>query len=225
MITAVVFDADETLVDLRPAVESALLAVLREAGRRGAAGLSLADLRADWVASFTTMAAEPVRDIRRAALAASLGRCGLDAHTDDLAAIFFTQRYAHSRPFAAALPMLAALRGRYLLGYATNGNSEAERCGLGGEFAFELYPFGAGGLPKKPHPRFYAAIVEAVGAPAASIVHIGDNIHHDVAGPQAAGMRAVWFNPGGLPAPEGVTPDAQVRDLAEIPDVLARLEQ
>ncbi len=222
MLTTVVFDADHTLVDLRPAVEGALRAVLGEARRLGAAGLTLADLQADWLASFAAMAAEPVQQIRRASLAASLARCGLDAHTDDMLTLFYARRFELSRPFPSALPMLAALRGRYTLGLASNGNSQAARCGLGGQFAFELYAH-RGGLPKKPDPAFYAAIVAASGAPAASIVHIGDNVEHDVVGPQAAGFRGVWLNPADLPVPGGVTPDAQVRDLAEIPGVLARM--
>jgi hypothetical protein len=50
MRTAVVLDADETLIDLRPAVTGALACVLEEMRRRtpAAAGVSLADLAADW---------------------------------------------------------------------------------------------------------------------------------------------------------------------------------
>ncbi len=222
MLTTVVFDADHTLVDLRPAVEGALRAVLREAQRLGAAGLTLADLEADWLATFAAMPAEPVTEIRRTALAASLARCGLGAHIDAMLTLFYARRFELSRPFPAALPMLAALRGRYTLGLASNGNSEAARCGLGGQFAFELYAH-RGGLPKKPAPAFYATVIAASGAPAASIVHVGDNVEHDVVGPQAAGLRGVWLNPAGLPVPCGVTPDAQVRDLAEIPGVLEQM--
>ena len=225
MISAVVFDADHTLVDLHPAIEAAQDAVLGEAHARGATALTADDLRADWHTAFAALAAEPVQRIRRAALAASLDRCGLGAHTDELLELFYERRFAHSRPFPAVLPMLAALRERYLLGYATNGNSLAGRCGLGGEFAFELYAFGPEDLPKKPDPRFFAGVAAAAGVPVGAIVYIGDHIHHDVAASLAAGMRAVWFNPLGLAAPPDVTPDAQVRDLAEIPAAVQRLAQ
>ncbi|MET7966833.1 HAD family hydrolase [Micromonospora sp. NPDC005305] len=220
--SAVVFDADETLVDLRPAVTGALAAVLDEMRRwtPAAAEVSLADLEADWGAVFGALSAAPVQEIRRAALARSLARAGLDTHLDEFAALFFARRFALTRPFPDALPTLAALRSHHLLGFATNGNSRAERCGLAGEFEFELYAH-ENGLPKKPAPEFYAAVVAAAGLP---VVHVGDSPEHDVLAPQRAGLRAIWLNRGRLPRPPGLTPDAEVSTLAELPDVLARLE-
>lgn len=219
--TAVVFDADETLVDLRPAVTGALAAVLDEMRRRtpAAAEVSLADLEGDWGSVFGALSAAPVQEIRRAALARSLDRAGLGAHLDEFAALFFARRYALSRPFPDALPALAALRPHHLLGFATNGNSRAERCGLAGQFAFALYAH-EGGLPKKPAPEFFAAVVAAAGLPAARIVHVGDSPEHDVAAAQRAGLRAVWLNRGGLPRPPGLEPDAEVSTLTDLPGVL-----
>ncbi|MFE9186109.1 HAD family hydrolase [Micromonospora haikouensis] len=223
MLTHVVFDADETLLDLRPAVTGGLEAVLEEMRRLtpAAAEVTLADLESDWGAVFGALSAAPVNEIRRAALARSLARAGLDAHLDDLAALFFARRFALTRPFPDALPALAALRPRYTLGYATNGNSRAERCGLTGEFTFEVYAH-ENGLPKKPAPEFFAAVVEAAGVPPRQIVYVGDSPSHDVVAPLRAGMRAVWLNRGGLPRPEGVPAGAEVSTLAALPDVLDR---
>ncbi|MFE9654129.1 HAD family hydrolase [Micromonospora sp. NPDC006431] len=222
--TAVVFDADETLIDLRPAVTGALVAVLEEMRRwtPAAAGVSLADLESDWGAVFGALSAAPVQEIRRAALARSLARAGLDEHRDEFAALFFARRFALSRPFPDAVPALAALRPRHLLGLATNGNSRAERCGLAGQFTFELYAH-ENGLPKKPAPEFYAAVVTAAGLPPERIVYVGDSPEHDVVAAQRAGLRAVWLNRAGLPRPSGVTPDAEVATLADLPDLLLDL--
>ncbi|EEP72029.1 HAD-superfamily hydrolase, subfamily IA [Micromonospora sp. ATCC 39149] len=224
MLTHVVFDADETLLDLRPAVTGGLVAVLEEMRRLtpAAAEVTLADLESDWGAVFGALSAAPVNEIRRAALARSLARAGLDPHLDDLAALFFARRFALTRPFPDALPALAVLRRRYTLGYATNGNSRAERCGLVGEFTFEVYAH-ENGLPKKPDPEFFAAVVEAAGVPARRIVYVGDSPSHDVLAPRRAGMRAVWLNRGGLPRPADVPADAEVSTLAALPDVLDRL--
>ncbi|MGC4895002.1 HAD family hydrolase [Micromonospora sp. DT31] len=222
--TAVVFDADETLVDLRPAVTGALVAVLEEMRRRTptAAGVSLADLEGDWRAVFGALSAAPVQEIRRAALTRSLARAGLESDLDEFAVLFFARRYALSRPFPDVLPALAALRPHHLLGFATNGNSRAERCGLAGQFAFELYAH-EGGLPKKPSPEFFAAVVAATGLPAARIVYVGDSPEHDVVAAQRAGLRAVWLNRNGLSRPQGLEPDVEVSTLAEVPAVLLAL--
>jgi len=221
-IAAVVFDADETLVDLSPAVTGALGTVLAEMRRLSPAAeaLTLDDLAEDWPAVFATMAAAPTPDIRRAALARSLARVGLEAELERIAEIFFARRFALSRPFADVLPALAALRLEYTVGFATNGNSRAERCGLAGEFAFELYAH-EGGLPKKPAPEFFAAVVEAAGCVPAAVVHVGDSWAHDVLAARDAGLRTVWLNRTGRPRPPGPAPDGEVRSLADLPRTLA----
>jgi putative hydrolase of the HAD superfamily len=223
-ITTVVFDADETVVDLSPAVTGALGAVLAEMRRltTAAEALTVDDLAQDWPPVFAVMAAAPTPEIRRAALARSLARVGLEAELDRIAEIFFTRRFALSRPFADVLPALAALRPEYTIGFATNGNSRAERCGLAGEFAFELYAH-EGGLPKKPAPEFFAAVVEAAGCAPAAVVHVGDSWAHDVRGAREAGLRTVWLNRGGRPRPPGPPPDGEVRSLADLPRVVAGL--
>lgn len=221
VLTTIVFDADETLIDLRPAVTGGLVAVL-EAMRRltsAAADVSLADLESDWAAIFGESTAAPVAEIRRAALARSLSRAGLEAHLDDIASLFFARRFALTRPFPDVLAALAVLRQRWTLGFATNGNSRAERCGLAGEFAFELYAH-ENGVPKKPAPEFYAAVVEAAGVPASRVLYVGDSLDHDVVAAQRAGLRAVWLNRLGLPCPADVFPDGQVSTVAELPGLL-----
>ncbi|MBM0232046.1 HAD family hydrolase [Micromonospora sp. STR1_7] len=225
MLTTVVFDADETLLDLRPAVTGGLMAVLDEMRRRTpvAADVSLAELESDWGAVFGELSAAPVAEIRRAALARSLARAGLnDDHLDEAAALFFARRFALTRPFPDVPTALTALRSRYTLGFATNGNSRAERCGLAGQFAFEVYAH-ENGVPKKPAPEFYAAVVAAAGVPAAQIVYVGDSWEHDVVAPRRAGLRSVWLNRHGLPRPAGRPPDAEVSTLADLPAALADL--
>ncbi|MGS2613103.1 HAD family hydrolase [Micromonospora sp. LZ34] len=224
MLTTVVFDADETLLDLRPAVTGGLMAVLEEMRRLtpAADAVSLAELESDWDAVFGELSAEPVLEIRRRALARSLARAGLDDHLDDLAALFFARRFALTRPYPDVRPALAALRECWTLGFATNGNSRAERCGLAGEFSLELYAH-ENGLPKKPAPEFYAAVVEAAGVPASQVVYVGDSLAHDVVGPQRAGLRAIWLNRLGLPRPPDVHPDAELTTLADLPRALVDL--
>ncbi|WP_026185641.1 HAD family hydrolase [Salinispora pacifica] len=224
MLRTVVFDADETLLDLRPAMTGGLLAVLDEMRRfdPAAAAVSLADLEHDWSVTFAANPAWPTPELRRTALSRSLSRVGLNAHLDDLLAHYFARRFALTRPFPDVLPALAALAERWAVGYATNGNSRAERCGLAGRFAFEVYAHD-NGLPKKPAPEFYAAVVQAAGVPAEQVVYVGDSIAHDVVGAQTAGLRGVWLNRDGRTCPPGVRPDAELSTLTDLPAVLAAL--
>ncbi|MFY1674802.1 HAD family hydrolase [Plantactinospora sp. WMMB334] len=220
-IRAVVFDADETLLDLRTAVTGGLVAVLAELRRLtpAARDVTLAEIESDWDAVFADHATEPVTAIRRAALARSLARVGLTAALEPITELYFARRFALTRPFDDTLPALGVLRRSYTLGFATNGNSRAERCGLAAEFAFEIYAH-LGGVPKKPDPEFYAAVLAAAGMPPSSVVHVGDSPEKDVRAAQAAGLHAVWLNRTGLARPAGLRPDAEIRTLAELPAVL-----
>ncbi|WP_155375747.1 HAD family hydrolase [Catellatospora vulcania] len=223
MIKAVVFDADETLLDLRPAIDYALDQVL-DSLRSLQPDLvpSREQMRDAWREVFAEDPAAPVPLIRRESMRRTLARCGLEQHLEHHYELFFHHRYAQTRPFPDAVATLAELRASYLLGYATNGSSTADRCGLGGEFAFELYAH-QGGLPKKPAPEFFAAVVAATGVQPEEIVYVGDNYHHDVEAPAAAGMRTVWVNRGGDELPGPVVPDLVVERLAQLPDGLGRL--
>jgi HAD superfamily hydrolase (TIGR01493 family) len=49
---------------------------------------------------------------------------------------------------------------------------------------------------RKPHPAVYAAVVDALRVDPADVLHVGDRLRDDVAGPAAAGMRtclAAWY--------------------------------
>lgn len=49
---------------------------------------------------------------------------------------------------------------------------------------------------RKPHPGVYAAVAAALGVDPADVLHVGDRVADDVAGPAAAGMRAclaTWY--------------------------------
>ncbi|WP_144128259.1 HAD family hydrolase [Catellatospora sichuanensis] len=223
MIKAVVFDADETLLDLRPAIDYALDQVLGNLRRLDPdLAVTREHLQDDWRVVFAEGPEAPVPHIRRESMRRTLARFGLEQHLDHHYELFFHCRYRATKPFPDALATLAELRESYLLGYATNGNSTADRCGLGGEFAFELYAH-QDGLPKKPAPEFFATVVSATGVKPDEIVYVGDNYHHDVAAPAAAGMRTAWVNRGGRELPGPVVPDLVVERLAQLPGGLAGL--
>lgn len=82
---------------------------------------------------------------------------------------------------------------------------------------------------RKPDPLFYrAALLRAgfAGVPLAPerAVMVGDSLENDVAGAQAAGLRAIWFAPRRARRAAGAPiPDARIHRLAELPAALTRL--
>jgi FMN phosphatase YigB (HAD superfamily)/membrane-associated phospholipid phosphatase len=160
------------------------------------------------------------------------------------------------RPHVEAVPgaadALAALRGHYRLYVATNADLSGEADVLAALERVELARFVDGVFSshdigaRKPEAAFYAAALAALRADAGArgepplrageVVMVGDNFANDVAGALAAGLRAIWFNAGGLdrpkydwpaggrPAPDGRSaPDAEIRSLDELSSALSRL--
>jgi HAD superfamily hydrolase (TIGR01549 family) len=82
----------------------------------------------------------------------------------------------------------------------------------------------------KSDPRLYAAVLAQLGVAPGEAVHVGDHWRWDVQGAQAAGLRAVWYHPPGLPTPPGpppppdFRPDAVTTHMADLPAAIARLQ-
>jgi putative hydrolase of the HAD superfamily len=120
--------------------------------------------------------------------------------------------------FAEVHPTLEALANRFQLGVITNGNADVRRLGLADYFQFALCAeeLGVG----KPDPEPFQEALRRAGIAAEHAVHIGDHPSDDIAGAQAAGLRAIWFNPQGKAWEADNTPDGQIRSLAELPALL-----
>ena len=217
MIRAVAFDADDTLVDTRNAVDTALAAVV---ARLNHPELTVDLFRSDARDHWHRMREHPAFAIRTEATRCTLARVGREAETDAVVELFFDVRFANSRPFDGVPEVLQKLRTDYRVGYATNGNSRSERCGLAGMFDFELYAI-VDGVPKKPAEAFYRRMMELAGSGPAEIAYVGDNYEHDVVGPKSMGMRAVWLNRAGAGVPGEVQPDAVIDNLMDLPRILA----
>lgn len=75
----------------------------------------------------------------------------------------------------------------------------------------------------KSDPRLYRSALKSLGADLHGSVHVGDSYRFDVRGAKAAGLRTVWYAPSGEAAEDGAA-DAVIRDMAELPEAIARME-
>jgi len=73
----------------------------------------------------------------------------------------------------------------------------------------------------KPHIAIFRSALEAMGVAPDRAVHVGDRLMVDVAGAQGAGMRAVLIEVSHRTEPDSdIVPDARIRELPELLDVL-----
>ena len=146
-----------------------------------------------------------------------------DAHTlaDHAFEVFLEARHA-LEVFAQVEPTLSALARDYALGVVTNGNADVRRIGLGHHFKFVLCAEDIG--IAKPDARLFHEALSRGGVAAHAAVHVGDHPGDDIAGAQQAGLRAVWFNPGGKSWDGDKRPDAEIGCLSELAQVLNHLK-
>ena len=131
-------------------------------------------------------------------------------------------------PFLAALdpplfddviPALEALRGRVKLALLTNnpyGADVLDRHGLHVDVFDSVVV--ADPSVRKPNPRAFAPLLDALALAANEIAHVGDSVPADVEGAVGAGLRAVWLNRWNdpWPSPPGIIAITTLSDLHDL---------
>jgi putative hydrolase of the HAD superfamily len=227
-IQLITFDLDDTFWDVGPVIRSA------ETQLRDWLGLHaprLGDFPVESLATIRRMLVESepglkhrISELRRRILFHALQDAGYPHAeakqiADQAFDVFLEARHAIDL-FPEVHPTLEQLANHYTLGVLTNGNADVRRLGLADYFQFTLCAeeLGVG----KPDPRPFQAALERAGVRAEQAVHIGDHPDDDIGGAQRAGVKAIWFNPGGAAWDREGQPDAEVRSLAELPELLMR---
>lgn len=72
----------------------------------------------------------------------------------------------------------------------------------------------------KPHPKPFQEALRRLRVAADEAVFVGDQVHDDVAGAQAAGMRAVWIRHGADVSNGSCKPNATISSVKELPKTL-----
>lgn len=123
--------------------------------------------------------------------------------------------------FDGTLEVLHRLAERFMLGVISNGNASVHHIGVGHLFRFAHSAAEAG--VAKPHPDIFRQALENVGILPHQAVYVGDDPIRDIQGAANAGLRTVWFNPGGEDWPGGQEPDAVINNLVQLEAVITTL--
>ena len=233
---AVFFDLDDTLYDDSGSwrVSAAATAGLAAMRVRGMKAEPLTDAFLDcsdayWRAMDPTEETRPILAIRTEHWLEAFRHVGYVENRPlarELAHDYGRRRATGLALFPDALPLLAALRaaGKTLI-LITNGlqSTHIERIALLGleeHFDHTLISDAVG--MAKPDPRIFHHALELAGCAASEAAMVGDNPINDVAGAQAVGITAFWFNPHAsslppdVPAPRG----GEVKTLIELRPLL-----
>jgi putative hydrolase of the HAD superfamily len=224
-ITAISFDADDTLWDFGTAMA---LALAVSVARLDAEGVNRPDgpLTVDWLAEVRdetcrAMPGATLDESRLAAFEHTLERCGRPdaALARSLFDEYTRERHGGLTLYPEVREVLTALAERYPLAVTTNGNTDPAAAGIGELFAFVTNPYESGF--QKPDPRIFHRTAERLGADPATVLHVGDHFLQDALGARDAGLQARWLNRRG---PGPTSERAAAEGIGEIPSLRVLLD-
>lgn len=228
MITTVLWDVDDTLLDFNAAERAAIKALFSEFGLGACSDAMLA--------RYSEINAGYWRRLERNELTKAevlTGRFeqffreyGLDTRIVQA----FNARYQVALGDTIvyrddSLKLVEALRGRVKQYVVSNGTVVAqtkklERSKLGAlmDGIFLSEELGV----EKPNRGFFDKVFSAIRPDDLSqVMIVGDSLTSDIRGGMNAGIGTCWYNPGGEPIPEGYRVDCVIADLNELPGCLS----
>ncbi len=120
---------------------------------------------------------------------------------------------------------LESLSGTYLQYCISNGNLPVQQRKLrksGMDRIFDGIFISDDVGYEKPSIAYFRYVLDSIGQRPETCLVIGDSLTSDIRGANNADIPCCWFNPLDVPAPSSFHIDYIVRDLAEIPVLLAK---
>ena len=193
-LRAVSFDGDGTLWEVLGAPDDALVAVAAAINQGQPAGASIVEVSHLEAARAQAERMHPgwsMNSLRRQSFADLLDTYQVvGVSLDDLWAGFLGARWARTRLFDDAIPVLRRLRDcRIRTCLLSNGNTLPENVGLEGLFDHAQVAEDVG--VHKPDPAAFAMAAAGLGCSPDTILHVGNEECADFAGALKAGFRAV----------------------------------
>ena len=224
-IKAIAFDTDGTLVDFTKVMRHSLERSLQEMEKHHS-GVStrmsidrmieirdaVAELSGGNIVDFRAVRLESFRQIL-----AIVGRPD-ESLAHHLCNLYMKHRYEDIEVYDDVIPVLETLKGLYILGMHSNGNSYPELCGLEGFFDFTVFSEECGS--EKPDPGFYQVVLERAGCAPGELLNVGDSLHNDVTAAVSAGIRSVWLNRRGEIKQPDIDVEFEIQTLSDLPKLI-----
>lgn len=122
-----------------------------------------------------------------------------------------------------ALEVLLAFKGKALQCAVTNGTVIAQKKKLAASGLDQIFDhiFISDEIGiDKPNIAFFDAVWQKIGIYAPDeVLIVGDSLTSDIRGGNNAGIRTCWYNPKGLPSPDDLKIDYDIRDLKQVLDI------
>lgn len=226
MITTVLFDIDDTLIDWKKSAVICFETLFREydlpfdpektpaAFFEASAPLWAAVDRGEMTG----------RELRKVRWNHVFSRLGIDRHDGEFFEKEFRRHLSKSAvPIEGAEEVLKYLSEKYTLGVASNAYFEQQnsRLELLGYKKYLKHIFTSQEIGyEKPSEKFFEHCLKELGiSNPQEVLMVGDNAAADVGGARKMGFKTCWFNREGKPS-DGVNADYCICSLKELIDIL-----
>jgi YjjG family noncanonical pyrimidine nucleotidase len=148
----------------------------------------------------------------------------LAGSADDLSVAYVEQLGHCTDLMEGAYEVLQTLHRRSRIAIVTNGLDVVQRSRLRRS---TIHPFVTALIiseevgAAKPHRAYFDAAFARTGyPPKAGVLIIGDSLSSDIQGGADYGIDTCWYNPAGLPGPEGLPITYEIKHLHELPGIV-----
>jgi len=146
----------------------------------------------------------------------------------ELARRFIEERKSRPYVYEETFPVLDRLKGNVKLLLLTNGAPDLQREKLAGVPRLAGYfdhivisgEYGKG----KPDASIFQYALSLLGADPEESLMVGDKLTTDIAGANGVGIRSVWINRRNAERGGEIVPAYEIRNLAEIHEIIEQLE-
>ena len=226
MLQVILWDVDGTLLDFHSAEAAAIRTLFQKFGLGTCTDAMLAD--------YSTINAEFWRKLETGELTKPqvltgrfetfFGKYGLDTSCVDAFNVAYQLALGDTICFCPnALETLLALKDQVMQCAVTNGTAMAQKKKLslsGLDKIFDhIFISDEIGIDK-PNVAFFQAVWQKIGDfDPGEVLIVGDSLTSDIRGGNNVGMKTCWYNPKGLPCPDDLRSDYNLRDLKQVLEI------
>lgn len=229
MITTILLDLDDTILDFHKAEQAALKKALLDIGveltERILKRYSEINLSQWKLLERGQLTQEQVKINRYRIFFEELG---IDASPEETAKRYERNLAYEHETMDGAMELLDALSGKYRLYAASNGTYEVQKRRIE-ESGIQPY-FNDFFISKKigyhkPDPKFFAYCFSHIPAfKKEETVMVGDSLSSDILGGKNAGLTTIWYQRDRQKTDNGeIHPDYRIYDLKELPEILRKI--
>lgn len=227
-IKAVIFDADDTIIDHKECERQALQYLFNKIGQEYKNGYQEifrpldSKLWEDVMNGNSIILPEKVPEYR---FEVFFNQIGIKYNNYELANKLFKEGFKKTASLTKnAYEIIKYLYDKkYKIYVITNGIVELQkpriRNSLVSPYILDIIVSEEVGV-SKPNSKIFNILLEKTNLKSDEIIMIGDNLEKDIKGAQKANIMAIWYNPNNENNNTNIIPNYQIRDLMEIQKLL-----